>query len=157
MSTKKKIKFDLKLSYLAMIENSVGTKLFQNFYVRDKGKKVDATQGGKLSCALFVSFILNNFGLLKESHATVKNTVKDMKKNGWFKINRPRQGAVLLWERKKMGGEAHPHLGFYLGKDRAISNSHLQRTPRWHHWTYGRRGGKNYRAVQAIFWHKKLN
>jgi len=160
--SQKKIVPDIYSSYLKMIENSLGTRLFQNFYVRIRERvPIDAVEGGRLSCALFVSFILNNFGLIKKSHTTVKSTLKDMKDSGWFEINThsgtvPR-GAVLVWERKKIGSAIHKHLGFYIGKNQAISNSFHRRKPVCHHWTFGKKGSKNYRKIIKIFWNKKLN
>ena len=153
---------DLQGSYLKMVENSPGTRLFQNFYVRKGKRKIDATAGGRFSCALFVSFILNNFGLLRKSHTTVKSTLRDMQNSGWFEINLgtvpssvPR-GAVLVWEEKKDKRGIHQHIGFYIGKNQAISNSFQKKTPVCHHWTFGPRGSKSYRRVVKIFWHNNF-
>ena len=148
----------IKDSYLAMIENSVGTRMFCNFYVRVGKRKQNAVQGGKLSCAFFVSFILNNFGLIKESHLTVKSTINDIKRSGWTMIKRPRKGAVIIWEEKLYSDKnAHSHIGFYIGNKQAISNSTRSHKPVRHHWTFGPRGSKNYRKVIAIYWHPELN
>lgn len=148
----------LKKSYLKMIENSIGARLFQNFYVDIDGKKHDAVKAGRLSCAFFVSSILNNFGLIRQSHLTVNNTVKDMRKSGWTEIGKPKKGAILVWEKKvDQKGNIHKHIGFYISNKQAISNSFHRRIPVCHHWTFGQRGSKSYRRIITIFWHKKLN
>jgi len=77
--------------------------------------------------------------------------VEEMEKLGWYKIKKPREGAVLIWEKQKYGNEQFGHIGFYIGRNKAISNSTSARTPRRHHWTFG---GK--RKVEAIYWHRKL-
>ena len=41
-------------TYVAVINNSVGSKLFQTYYVSAGKKKVDVMRGGELSCAFFV-------------------------------------------------------------------------------------------------------
>lgn len=141
-----------------MIENSVGTKLFQNFYVKINKKKVDAVKGGRLSCAFFVSFILHNFNLIKKAHLTVDSTLDDMKKSGWRKIKKPRKNAVIEWERKEFPNKSiHKHIGFYIGKNQAISTSSHYKKPVMHHITFGAKNSKTYRRIIAIYWHPKLN
>ena len=45
-------------SYLKMIKNSVGMRMFRNLYMEIDGKKIDVTHNGILSCSYFVSNIL---------------------------------------------------------------------------------------------------
>jgi len=151
--SKKKIKVKPLLfdSYLAVIKNSVGTNLFRNFYAEVNGKRTDVAIDGVRSCAFLVSTILKVFGLIKEVHLTCQRVVEDMEESGWYKIKKPRIGAVLVWERKKMGGRWFGHIGFYVGGGEAISNSTPARVPKRHHWTFE---GK--REVEAIYWHRKL-
>lgn len=145
-------------SYFAIIENSAGAKLFQNFYVKVGKKKADAAKGGQRSCAFFVSFILHNFNLIKEAHATVDSALDDMKKSGWREIKRPRKGAVLEWEEKEFPDKSmHKHIGFYIGNNQAISNSTRYKKPARHHMTFGAKNSKIYRRIIAIYWHPKLN
>ncbi|MDD3101686.1 MAG: NlpC/P60 family protein [Patescibacteria group bacterium] len=148
-----KIEVALSQSYFKMIENGVGSNLFRNFYIRQGDKKQDAVQGGKLSCAFFVSTILNNFNLIKQPHLTVKSTLEDMQKMGWSKIKKLKKGAIILWETK----DDHSHLGFYIGNNKAISNNPIKKQPIIHHYTFGPRGDKSYRQITAVFWHKKLD
>jgi len=138
-------------NYLAMVEKSVGARMFRNLFAEVSGKKQDITENGILSCAYFVSSILVIFDLIKKIHATVGGTVKDMKKCGWKEIKRPRKGSVLVWEAKDFDGEHHQHIGFFIGDKQAVSNSYRKRVPVIHHWTF-----KGERKIEAIFWHQKL-
>jgi len=93
------------------------------------------------------------FGLICQPHATVKGTVKDMKRSGWRLIKKPKKGAVFVWEEKEFSkNDIHPHIGFYFGPGQTISNSHSKGQPACHHQTYN-----NKRKITAIFWHRKLN
>lgn len=139
-------------TYFAVIKNSIGTKLFQNLYARIGGKRTDIMRDGELSCAFFASSLLVLFGLIKEIHATVKGTVKDMKKSGWIQIKEPKVGSILVWEEMdSRKGDVHKHIGFYIGNRQAISNSYKQGCPVKHHWTFN---GK--RKVETTYWHKRL-
>lgn len=152
MSERQKIKSLFKENYLAVIENSRGTKMFRNFYIKISGKKEDNTKNGILSCAYFVSAILAMFGLINETNINVNGLVEEMRKCGWKKIKNPRRGSVLVWENKKFDDKQHKHIGFFIGSGKAISNSFKKKMPVVHHWTFGRN-----RKIEAIFWHKKLN
>jgi len=147
-----KYSFDLKKTYLAMIENSVGSRIFQNFYVVVKNsKRKDVLQKGKFSCAFFVSVILRIFNLISSPHCTVESTLKDLKKSGWFEIEiskRMPKGTVVLWQKK----EGHYHLGFYFGQKMAISNSPESRVPVIHHWTFN-----NSRKIIKAYSHQFLS
>ena len=127
-----------------MIKNSVGTKMFKNLYLKIDGKKIDATHDGILSCSYFVSNILLIWGLIKEGHANVENTTKDMLKSGWKRIpmNKIKPGDVIVWE--KLG--KHFHNGFYIGNKRAISNNEFKKIPTIHSWNYN---GK--RKIIAVY------
>ena len=98
------MKLLLKDSYLKTLENSVGNKLFRNLYFDINGKRTDILKNGVLSCAAFVSWILKNFDLIKERHATVDGTMKDLKKSGWYKIEKPKLGSILVWEEIFLNG-----------------------------------------------------
>ena len=152
------VKVILKESYIKAIKNSVGSNLFRNFYAFVNGKKKDILEDGTLSCAAFTSSILYLFKLTADMHATVRGTAADLEKFGWTKIKKPREGAVLVWEAQEFGnGEAHKHMGFYIGKNKAISNSYKKRYPILHHWTFGTKNGRPVRKVEQIFWNKKLD
>ncbi|MCH7883107.1 hypothetical protein IIA95_01685 [Patescibacteria group bacterium] len=145
-------------TYLVVIKNSVGSRLFRNFYANVRGKKTDIMQHGALSCAFFVSSILAMFKLIGEFHGTVDGTAKDLKQSGWKLITKPRTGCILVWGKivsdKK---NSHKHIGFYIGNRKAISNNSKLGQPVIHHWTFGAKNGKPKRKIEAIYWHKKLN
>ena len=106
---------------------------------------------GELSCAFFVSSILALFGWLKKPHATVKKTVTDLEMSGWKKIKRPRVGSIIVWESVAYPDDSnHKHIGFYMGKEMAISHSDKKRTPVLHKWKKGKR------RVELIYWNPKF-
>ena len=141
-----------------MIRNSAETRLFRTILVEENGKKKDVAQAGKQSCAFFVSSILYLFQLIDQPHAMVATTIKKMEEAGWYCIQKPRAGSVLVWGPKKILGSVNRHIGFYRGSAQAISNDAMKGFPIPHHWTYGKRkSGKPTRAVEAIYWHKKLD
>lgn len=149
---KQKITPLLRDTYFAMIKNSGGTKLFRNFYARVDGKKTDVMKNGSLSCAFSLSSLLSILGLAERMHATVGGVIKDMERSGWKLIKKPRLGSIIVWEEKK----GHKHMGFYIGNNKALSNSSKKKSPAIHHFTYGIKNGKSARKIEAIYWHKKL-
>src|SRR3989344_170532 len=125
-------------TYLAMINNSLGTKMFRNCYARVNGRRQDILRNGDLACAVYVSTILTFVQLLNCPHTTVTKTELAMKRAGWRRIKTPRAGAVIIWELKRWAsGESHRHIGFFLQKGRAISNSPERGYPIIHHLTFG--------------------
>lgn len=138
-------KIDKKRSLFKLLKNSLGTKLFRSVYFFVNNKSIDIYQNGKLSCAFYVSTILKIIGLIENIHATVESTIKDLEKSGWYKIEKPRKGAVLVWENRNN----HYHLGFYLEKNKAISNFSSKGVPLIHKLN-------NNRKIIAIYFHKDL-
>ena len=135
-------------SYLSFIKNSIGSNAFRNFYAEVNGKKQDVLKDGVLSCAFFASSVLVIFGFIKKTHRTVSNTLKDLEESGWKKIKKLKPGAVVVWEDIKVSdGNWHSHIGFYLGKGRAVSNNTPTRVPIEHHYTFH---GK--RKIVEIYW-----
>ncbi|MEK7493951.1 MAG: NlpC/P60 family protein [Patescibacteria group bacterium] len=151
-SQKQKVLPLLRDTYFAMIKNSVGTKLFRNFYAQIDGRKIDVMKNGGLSCAFFLSSLLSTLGLAKATHTTVESTVKDMEQSGWKPTKKLMPGSIIVWEEKK----EHKHIGFYIGNNRALSNSSKKKSPATHHLTYGIKNGKPVRKIEAIYQHKKL-
>jgi len=150
LETMEKPKFLLKKTYLQMIENSVGTKMFRSVFVMD-GQEKDVTENGELSCAVFVSSLLKFFDLISLPHATIESTIKDMIENGWKEVEKSQKGDVLLWEKMKIGGSINEHIGFYIGNEKAISNSLKKRTPIVHHYTYNQK-----RKIIKIYAQEKI-
>ena len=156
-----KPKLELLPSYLKAIENSVNSNLFRSLYYRIDGEIIDVLYDGDLSCAIYVTTILFLFGLIKERHTTIKATLDDLIESGWYKIKRPRKGAVTIWDyRKKEDGTlgTHWHLGFYINKETAVSNVFSARIVQSHHPTFGKsENGKPQRKILTYYWNKKLN
>ncbi|MGC9048854.1 MAG: hypothetical protein ACP5IX_01395 [Patescibacteria group bacterium] len=149
---RQKFSFLTGKTYLAMLKNSVGSKLFRKFYVKTRRKKVDILNNGKLSCAFYVSSILYLFKLIKNIHFTVDSTVKDLQKSGWEVVKKPKVGSVIVWEKMDFGdGDIHKHIGFYIGDGKAISNSSKFGYPVKHSWPF-----RPKRKVEIILWNPKL-
>lgn len=139
-------------SFLSVIKNSVGSKLFRNFYAKVNGKKKDIIENGNFSCAFYVSSVLFLFKFIKDIHGTVNSTIKDLRESGWITINKPRIGSILVWEKIDFGKKGiNRHIGFYVGKDKAISTSSKRKCVVRHHWTFNSK-----RKVELIFWNPKL-
>jgi len=150
------IKNPLKLlffdTYLAMIQNSVGSKMFRTVYAFIDKKKKNIIENGRVACALYVSSLLVIHKLIGEIHATVDSTVKALKKSGWKKISKPRIGCIIVWEKVDSGkNDLHKHIGFYIGNQQAISNSSKKGFPVKHNLTFN---GK--RKIELLLWHPKL-
>ena len=139
-------------TYLTVVKNSVGARSFRNFYAKINGKKKDIMRNGELSCAFYASSILVLFKFIRTGHATVASTVKDLQKSGWRKISKPKIGSILVWEETySKNNEAHKHIGFFIGNNKAISNSRKLGFPVRHSWNFNKK-----RKVQAIFWNPKI-
>ena len=140
-----------------MIENSARGEnwMFRNLFAEINGEQRDILENGGLSCAMTVSSILFLNKLIKDLHANVSATEKDMIESGWFEIKEAKPGAVLFWE-KKVGlddGKMHGHNGFYIGGDMAISNdSRGKGFPHKHQYTYN-----GTRKIEKIYWNDELN
>jgi len=143
-------------TYLAMINNAVGSQMFKNGYVEIDGVKTDVLKDGELSCAIFVSSILSIFNLIDEPHATVKSTVKKMEEAGWQKTEELKPGCVLVWGEVDFGaGDLHSHIGFYVGNNEAVSNNFKTKAIAKHHFKYeGSDLGE--RPITAIYTHPKF-
>lgn len=142
----------IRNNYISAIKNSVGSKLFRNLYAKVNGGKTDIVKNGDLSCALYVSSILFLFKLIKEVHATVDSTVKDLEKSGWKKIKKPKIGSVVVWDKINFrNNETHKHIGFFIGGGMAISNNYKLGYPFLHNLNFN---GK--RKIELILWNPKL-
>ncbi len=139
---------NVKASLLAAVRHSVGSRMFRELYADEDGVTKEILQDGRLSCAFFVAFLLYHFHLIKQPHATVQSTVKDMIESGWTEASVPQEGDVLLWDASQdhVEGEMHQHIGFFLGDGQAISNSSTQKEIIEHEWTFN-----GSRHVQKIF------
>jgi len=142
-----------KKTYIEMIKNSVGTRMFQHLYAVVDGEEKDIVDGGDLSCALFVSSILHQFDLINSPHATVSGLIRDLENYGWQKTDEPVAGAVIIWEpATQAGGEMHEHAGFSIGDGEAVSNSYSERVPVCHP-INKTNGDGSMRQTTAIYMH----
>lgn len=134
-------------NYRAMIRSAAGTAMFRSLYARSGRKKKDILRNGELSCAYFVSSLLRQFGYIRELHATVNGTVRDLLKSGHRprSANRPKLGDVLVWGPSR-DSYGHEHIGFSLGGAWAVSTSAARRCVVRHHWTY-----RGKRKILAVF------
>jgi hypothetical protein len=140
-----------KTTYLAMIKNSVETKIFLNLYARKDGTIQDITERGNKSCAFFVSSILYLMDFISSAHATVDGTVQDMVKNKFtssIPISKMKPGDVIVWNILGQNG-THKHIGFFIGNGNAISVYPIDEldtypVPRVHSYAIGV-------AIQAIY------
>ena len=158
MTRKQKIQLLLKDSYLKMIKNSVGSLVFKTRYGKINDVKKDLLKSGnyRICCGFFVSSILLIFKLIKEPHLTVNGVEADLEKSNWKKIIKPKIGSILIWEKGKngeFGNNPTRHIGFYIGKNKAISTHHKTGKPFIHNYKFG----KHNRKIEKILWHDKLN
>ncbi len=152
-----RIQLLIKESYIETIKNSINSSVFKTLWAVVDGEKQDILDAGRKSCGVFTSSILLMFGFIKERHATVSGTIKDMERSGWFEIQEPRIGCILRWEKKFGNGEDNDHIGFYIGDHMAISTSSKECVPIEHHFTYGEENGEPKRKIVAIYWHENLS
>jgi len=139
---------DKKRTLFSLIKNSIGIKFFRNNYFFIEGKSNDVLKNGELSCAFYVTTILKILGLIKDIHVTVDSTLKDMIKSGWYKIEKPKKGAIVLWDKNENG---HYHLGFYYGNKIVVSNNTFKKYPVCH------RLDNRHRKVLSFYFHKELD
>jgi len=125
-------------TYIQLIQNSVGSNLFRNFYVSsiEKGE-FDALDDGENSCAFYVSSILVIFKKLNGIHGTVNSTIKDLEDSGWTEVEQLKAGDVVLWEALQFDDGLKEHIGFSIGDGRAISISWKEKTPIEHDEHFG--------------------
>lgn len=124
------LKYLVQRNLISTIHLAVGSKLFQHSYVRrSDGTEFDAQDGGRLACAYVVSGILTLHMLIKQPHAEVVSTLKDLVDSGWVKTDKPVPGSIIHWPADDSG---HEHIGFYLDSDSAMSNSDTERVPVLH-------------------------
>lgn len=147
-------------TYLALIEASVGTTMFRNFWAEVNGKKTDITRAGRVSCSFYVSSILKLFNLTQEVQVTVNRLKRDMSTSGWYEIPRPKKGCVVFWtakpadaDRMKKDKVAYQpmvsHCGFFVGAGECVTNDGDK--------TYvPARFPLKYRPVEGYWWHDGL-
>ncbi len=143
-----------KKNYLENLASYEGSQSFRHVYAKLNGEEKDLTEDGNLSCAFFVScYLLRftskslNFKLLDEIHLTVPSTVRDLKNCGWYEIKELKPGAITIWSKSER--TEHPHIGFYLGDDKFISNNDVKKEIII--------SDEKERVIDFILWHDFLN
>jgi len=153
------VKILKKKSYLAMVHNAVKGEnhMFQQKFALVDGVEQDILDGGSLACVFFLSSVLYVNKLIGDMHANMLGLEKDLAASGWQQVAEPKEGAVIIWDRRPTEKERsfEPtllHAGIYVGNDRAVSNgSNSTLMPEEHHYTYD--GTRN---IIRIWWHPEL-
>jgi hypothetical protein len=104
-------------SYLAAIENCIGSAEYQTLYMQVNGVAKDVLDAGELACAWSLSSILHRFALLDEPQVNVPRLLQCMGNHNWYQIQKPRDGAVIVWD-SRLGRKSrvhHYHIGFAKG------------------------------------------
>ncbi|MDP1689104.1 MAG: hypothetical protein Q8L47_03160 [bacterium] len=124
------IEISKKETYLKLIENSIGTRLFNSLIVKYKntGEVIDILHNGELSCAYFVSSIIVLMSGMETPHTTVKTVRNKLIENNWKVVTGGIEpGDVLFWEKVKFDdGNENEHIGFALNSKEAISTSWIE-------------------------------
>lgn len=143
-------------SLLKVVRNSVGTRMFSNFYVLKNGELYDALQDGSHSCSFYLSSVLAIFRKIKTFHNTAQSTIKDIEDFGWVLIKDTsddglKPGDILVWGAE--GEEKGLRLGFCVGDGEAISASdEHQGVPTLHGSQADYRGANILRAYRLPAW-----
>lgn len=140
-------------NFLASIENACGTQMFRSFY-KDGA---DVLQDGKLSCGYFATTVLLMHGLIDRVHFRVDGTEAAMRNHGWYTIPKPRIGCVVVWNPIAEDGGTHYHIGFYVGRGRAVSNRSPIGVPGMHALRYSGRADNAMAVVKCYYWHDNLS
>lgn len=142
-------------SYLAMVHNAARgeNNMFRNVWASVDGEVRDINNNGALACGFFTSALLFLNKLIGDIHAGVAGLERDLLASGWVQIERPREGAVIIWEpRTGADGIPHLHAGFCVSDDRAVSNgSNSTLMPEEHHITYD-----GTRKIERVWWNTEL-
>ncbi len=147
-----------KDTYISMIRNAPGTKMFRTLWARQPALPMtDLLGNGKRACAVFASVVLYLFGLVSSKRATVESLERDIVASGWRKTEMPNVGDVIVWEPRRQGGHVSVHIGFFIGCGQAVSNDWKSGTIKKHHVTYGvKKNGDPVRRITAIYTHDFL-
>jgi len=123
-----------KETFLKMVENSIGCKLFNSLIMKKEGQAVDILDDGDVSCATFTSSILFLNHFLPEQKSTVPGLKKVLSEEVKSEAGRfteipmvdfiPEKGDIVFWE-EIIGedGVGHRHVGFVLNENEAVSTS----------------------------------
>lgn len=142
-------------TFLKMLENSVGTKLFNSLFVlfKDTNTTKDVLNDGEFSCAFFVSGILVLGGYLQRPNATVASLYKQCQTQNWTTVADQKDieaGDIIFWEKTKFAdGSENEHVGFAVSQEEAVSTNYIAKTVVRHPIWLAENG--NERKITAIF------
>ena len=151
------LKKDLYKTYMKMLENSIGSRLFNSAYVTDqtKNKTFDVLNDGEFSCAFFVSGILKIFSMIDNPHSTVATLLKKLEEDdSWEKVSAEniKPGDVLFWEEMTFeDGTTNEDVGFLIEKNKAISTNYIEKKITSHHPTFD-----GTRKIEIAYHYKKF-
>lgn len=148
-------------TYIKMIENSPGTRIFNSTFVRNKetGEEFDVLEDGVYSGAFFVSSVLTLLEMIDKPHSTVATVTEKFKEaEDWQEISLDdlKAGDVLTWEEMEFeDGTRSDQIGFYLDKNSAVSTSKTERKVIKHHPTFGvKNNGDPNRKITGAYRYK---
>jgi len=84
-------------------------------YITDQYRR--AVKRGRLACALFVTEVLRQAGVLNENILTVDGTVEELKNLGWKthpSPTKPEGGWIVVWGKGSNG--RHKHIGIVMDR-----------------------------------------
>ncbi|MEY3784276.1 MAG: hypothetical protein RLZZ230_598 [Candidatus Parcubacteria bacterium] len=120
------LKYD---TYLSIINNSVGSRLFNSFIVRSRetGDTEDILKDGEYACAFFVSSVLTLVQAIDKPTTTESGLERKLTEdNRWFEVTleEVEAGDVVFYEDTTlMDGSTETHVGFALDDNQAVSIS----------------------------------
>lgn len=134
--------------YIDLVHKLVWSNLFTYLGIKQEGEETftDIVEGGKYACAYFASNVLAYFKLIERWSATVKSLEKQLAEKKFVKHEYTqgmniRYGAIIFWnvENPTQESISQEHVWFYIGDNKAISNSSFQKKIAIHplHWTNG--------------------
>jgi hypothetical protein len=121
-----------KETYVKMIENAVGTRLFNSLMVREDGAVRDLLNDGEYSCAIFTSGVLLLNQKVARTRTTVTNLEADLLASDQFSQipvgSEVQPGDVVLWEKVRYeDGSENRHIGFAVSQAEAVSTNYVQK------------------------------
>lgn len=124
------LKYD---TYLNIIKNSVGSRLFNSFIVRSKetGRVEDILKDGEYSAAFFISSILTLMHVIEKPCTTVSSLERHINEDDrWFSVTleEVEAGDVIFYEDMLLpDGSTTGHVGFAIDENEAISTDYKLR------------------------------
>lgn len=152
-------KIAIRRSYVAAIENSVGSGQYRQLYMATN-PNVEVLDDGKHSEAWYVSCILMGFKLIASPQWKTKELIKELEAAGWRTptVGSLQPGTVMVWRSVAAAlstKEPLPEtIGFYLGGNdkAAVSHCSKERSPQRHSWSFN-----SQRIPSLKLWHPSLD